>query len=101
MDGLPEDKPAPSKAAVRPPLRSVLTLLPKKLRQELFTIARKHSREYRELFIENRNARNAAGRFYVALLAPGGKRGRPQHKETTTAYELYETIRLENPHWKA
>lgn len=52
--------------------------LPRDLRKELATFARKLAREHRTLFAANPNLRKRAGQFLTALLPPRPRRrGRP------------------------
>jgi hypothetical protein len=72
--------------------------LPKELRKELTTMARKLARAHRALFISDPNLRKRAGQFLTALLPPKPRRrGRPGRADVTAAIRLLRKFRRQNP----
>jgi hypothetical protein len=68
--------------------------LPRAIRKELATLARKLNREHRALFAGNPNLRKRAGQFLIALLPPKPRRrGRPGIQSVTQAIRLIGKFR--------
>jgi hypothetical protein len=81
--------------------------LPKELRKNLISIARKLAREHHALFTSEPNLRKRAGQFLTALLPPKPRRrGRPGRADVTTAIRLLRSFRRLYPkerpaqHWE-
>ena len=88
------------------PPRPPSPLLPKEVRKELATLARKLKRDYRLLFASSPLYRKRAGQFLTALLPPKPRRrGRPGRPDVTKAIRLLELFRRRYPnelpaeHW--
>jgi hypothetical protein len=87
------------------PPRPPSPLLPKEVRKELATFARKLKRGYRQLFASNPVYRKRAGQFLTALLPPKPRRGRPGRVDVTEAIRLLELFSRQYPnelpaeHW--
>jgi hypothetical protein len=79
-----------------------LAELPRALRKELATFARKLKRDYRKLFPSSPGYRKRAGQFLTALLPPKPRRrGRPGRPEVTEAIRLLKVFRREYPNERA
>jgi hypothetical protein len=80
--------------------------LPRSLRKEISTLARKLARDYRALFASDPIYRKRAGQFLTALLPPKPRRrGRPGRPDVTQAIRLLQRFKREFPnerpaeHW--
>ena len=71
--------------------------LPRDLRKEIATFARKLAREHRALFGSDPIYRKRAGQFLTALLPPKPRRrGRPGRADVTTAIRLLRKFRRQH-----
>lgn len=76
--------------------------LPRPIRKELATLARKLARDHRALFTSDPIYRKRAGQFLTALLPPKPRRrGRPGRPEVTLAIRLMAKFRREFPSERA
>jgi len=83
--------------AAKPALEPA-TELPRAIRKELASLARKLNREHRVLFAGNPNLRKRAGQFLIALLPPKPRRrGRPGIQSVTQAIRLIGKFRRQCP----
>src|SRR5215831_20081250 len=80
--------------------------LPKGMRNEIASLARKLAREHRALFAADPTLRKRAGQFLTALLPPKPRRrGRPGRPDVTQAIRLLKRFLREFPnerpaeHW--
>jgi len=81
-----------------PPQKGSRAELPRDIRKELATFARKLAREHRALFASNPTYRKRAGQFLTALLPPKPRRrGRPGRPDVTQAIRLLKRFRREFP----
>jgi len=72
--------------------------LPRALRKELATFARKLARDHRALFASDPIYRKRAGQFLTALLPPKPRRrGRPGRADVTAAIRLRSRFRSQFP----
>jgi len=72
--------------------------IPRAIRKELATLARKLAREHKTLFAADPTIRKRAGQFLTALLPPKPRRrGRPGRPEVTLAIRLMAKFRRQFP----
>jgi hypothetical protein len=102
LNGLPDLQ---DRGAKRRPLTRAE--LPRVVRKELATFARKLARDHRALFVSDPIYRKRAGQFLSALLPPKPRhRGRPGRADVTAAIRLLRQFRNEYPterpaaHWR-
>jgi hypothetical protein len=76
--------------------------LPRAIRKELATFARKLARDHRALFASDPIYRKRAGQFLTALLPPKSRRrGRPGRSDVTQAIRLLRQFRRRHPEERA